>query len=379
MNLQVPVAELRKNKLFVATPMYGGQCFGSYTKSILDLSRVCANYGIPVQFSFLFNESLITRARNYLVDEFMRSGFTHLMFIDSDIDFDAEDVVKLLAINKPIIGGPYPKKCIAWENVYDAVRYGFVPNDNRGALADFAGDFVFNGAPGTTQMALNEPAEVLEIGTGFMLTRREVFEKFAAAYPDNWYNPDHNRSAAFDGSRKIYQYFQAEIERKHNRYLSEDYWFCQKAREMGESVWLAPWMKIRHHGTYIYGGDIPAMATVMNERQKRNDPVPAVVRIDGSKATETPAVPVAPKKQTVKMFSDQATTLRKKQFTEWAEKFGVQEAALVAAYKASYEEWLKTVPDLPILEKIEEMVKTNESLKRYTETPVEPVITEPQS
>lgn len=138
MNLEVPVSELQKKKLFIATPMYGGQCFGSYTKALIDLSRVCQSYGIQAQFSFIFNESLITRARNYLVDEFMRSGFTHMMFIDSDIDFNPMDVIALLALDKLFIGDPYPKKCVAWENVYDAVRFGLVPNNDRGKLADFA-------------------------------------------------------------------------------------------------------------------------------------------------------------------------------------------------------------------------------------------------
>jgi hypothetical protein len=68
---------------------------------------------MQVQFSFLFNESLITRGRNYLAHEFLESDATHLMFIDADIDFDPKDVIALLAMNKPVIGGPYPKKCIA--------------------------------------------------------------------------------------------------------------------------------------------------------------------------------------------------------------------------------------------------------------------------
>lgn len=276
MNLQVPVSELQKHSLFIATPMYGGQCFGSYTKSIIDLSRVCMQYGINAQFSFIFNESLITRARNYLVDEFLRSNFTHLMFIDSDIDFNPMDVLYLLAVQKPIVGGPYPKKCIAWENIYDAVRYGLVPNDQRGMLEQFAGDFVFNAAAGTKELKLNEPQKVMEVGTGFVMIERSVFTKFAEAYPGLYYYPDHNRSAAFAGDRQIYQYFQAEIVENNGRgrYLSEDYWFCQKAQAIGIDTWFCPWMQIKHHGTYIYGGSIPAMATVINERMKRNDPVP---------------------------------------------------------------------------------------------------------
>ena len=78
MQIQVSIDELRKNKLFVATPMYGGQCAGMYTRSIADLAAMCAKYQIPLQIYYLFNESLITRARNYCVDEFMRSGATHL-------------------------------------------------------------------------------------------------------------------------------------------------------------------------------------------------------------------------------------------------------------------------------------------------------------
>ena len=339
MDLEVPVTELQKSKLFVATPMYGGQCFGSYTKSILDLSRLCQSYGISCQFSFLFNESLITRARNYLVDEFLRSDHTHLMFIDSDIDFNPKDVLALLAMKKPIIGGPYPKKCIAWENVYDAVRYGMVPNENRHQLANFAGDFVFNAVPGTTEIKLNEPAQVLEIGTGFMLIEREVFTKFAEAYPQYWYNPDHNRSAAFDGSRKIFQYFQAEIEPDRQRYLSEDYWFCQKARQADISVWLCPWMEVKHHGTYIYGGSIPAMATVVNERTKRHDPVPATVLME-TPTQQTRVVTL--ENMTVAEFKAMSSAKRREVLELCATKFGVGVGAVSSQYQRYKEDWALT-------------------------------------
>lgn len=352
MNLEVPVKDLQKYSLFIATPMYGGQCFGSYTKSLLDLARVCQSYGIVAQFSFIFNESLITRARNYLVDEFMRSNHTHMMFIDSDIDFNPHDVIALLAMQKPVIGGPYPKKCIAWENIYDAVKYGFVPNDERWKLSEYAGDFVFNAAPGTTEMRLDRPAEVLEIGTGFMMVERSVFTTFAETYPQYWYNPDHNRSAAFDGSRKIYQYFQAEIENERGRYLSEDYWFCQKARAAGQTVWLAPWMQLKHHGTYIYSGSIPSMATVINERVKRNDPVPQVVMMDGAKSLQKEENPNV---MTIKQFYQASTTKRKELFGAWATEFEVAADALKSAYMEKSKEWIDSIPDLPIAEKIQEI------------------------
>ena len=114
---------LFRSKLMVCTPMYGGQCFGLYTKACLDLQALCINHRMEVRFSYLFNESLITRARNYLVDEFLhRSDCTHLLFLDSDISFDPRDVIALLALDKDVIGGPYPKKAIKWKSIKTAIK-----------------------------------------------------------------------------------------------------------------------------------------------------------------------------------------------------------------------------------------------------------------
>ena len=85
MEIQIELAELRKKKIFVATPMYGGMCHGMYTKASCDLAKISQAYEMDVKMFYLFNESLITRARNYCVDEFLRSDYTHMMFIDSDI------------------------------------------------------------------------------------------------------------------------------------------------------------------------------------------------------------------------------------------------------------------------------------------------------
>ena len=259
--LEIPIETLRTRKLFVATPMYGGMCNGPYTKSCLDLVSLCSRYGIQCQFYFLFNESLITRARNYLVDEFLRSEATHLMFIDSDIDFNPMDVLYLLAADKEVAGGPYSKKTIAWEKVYDAAHLGLVgPTDSPLKLEDYSGDYVFNLVPGTTEMRLDAPVPVLEIGTGFMMVRRDVFAKFKEAYPELAFRPDHNRSANFDGSRMIHAYFDTVICPETQRYLSEDYMFCQWARKIGIEIFICPWMKLKHIGTYIFGGNVESLA-----------------------------------------------------------------------------------------------------------------------
>lgn len=264
--IKVPVEELRKRKLFLATPMYGGQCAGMFARSVADLTALCTHYGIPLQMYFLFNESLITRARNYCCDEFVRSDATHMMFIDSDIGFNPQDVIALLALQDDdsdydIIGGPYPKKCISWEKVKRAVDKGF-GDDNPNDLEKYIGDYVFNPKNGTGQIPIGEPVEVLEIGTGFMMVRKKTLLKFAEAFPQYNYRPDHVRTEHFDGTREIMQYFQAEIDPKSKRYLSEDYWFCQKVQELGMKTWFCPWMKLQHVGTYIFGGSLADLAAV---------------------------------------------------------------------------------------------------------------------
>jgi hypothetical protein len=265
MEIQVSVEELRKYKVFCATPMYGGMAHGLYIKSSLDLQNTMSKYGIETKFSFLFNESLITRARNYLVDEFLRSDFTHLLFIDSDIHYNPQDVIAMLALDKDVIGGPYPKKSINWGNVADAARKH--PNMEPKELENLVGEYVFNVVKGTKQFQVTEPLEVMEIGTGFMLIKRQVFDKMKEAYPNIHYKPDHVGQANFDGSRYIHAYFDTVIDYKDSitgggsdRYLSEDYMFCQMWRKIGGQIYLCPWMKTQHVGTYPFTGNMPAVA-----------------------------------------------------------------------------------------------------------------------
>lgn len=259
---------LQGKKLMVATPMYGGQCFGSYTKSCIDLSMICMKMGIPITFKYLFNESLIQRARNYLVDEFYRSDFTHLLFIDSDISFDARDAITLLSYcgekenggKYDIVAAPYPKKAIAWEKVYDAVKEGFAET-NPMNLRNYTADFAFNPAKSSQKsFNINEPLEVLEAGTGFMCITKEAIDRFRSKYPKQKYTPDHARTANFDGSRPIYAVFDCLIDPASNRYLSEDYMFCQWARKINLQVWILPWIKLGHTGTYTFNGSMADLA-----------------------------------------------------------------------------------------------------------------------
>lgn len=267
MNLEITTEHLRKYSIFVGTPMYGGQCDGMFCKSTNELSQLCAQHGIPLKFYYLFNESLIQRARNYVVDEFLRSDATHLMFIDSDIGFKAGDVLALLGIQTmypekfDILTAPYPKKTIAWEKVNQAALNGF-SKENPFDLMYYAADYVFNPVPGVEEFRLDEPVEVSESGTGFMLIPRTVFERYEKAYPEYKYKPDHARTANFDGSREIMAYFDCKIDPESKRYLSEDYFFCRNAGKIGIKTHMCPWINLMHVGSYIYRGSLAAMAAL---------------------------------------------------------------------------------------------------------------------
>ena len=275
MQFELDIQKLRKKKLFVATPMYGGQCHGAYTKAITDLMILCTKYGIEAKLFFIFNESLVQRARNYLTDEFVRSGYDHMIFIDSDIHFEPQDVLVMMHFaasrdDMDVVCGPYPKKAISWEKIKIAVDKGYA-DKNPNQLEEFVGDYVFNPADGVTQFRVDEPIQVKESGTGFMLITREALQKYDKAFPGQSYKPDHVRTANFDGSREIMAYFDCVICPDTKRYLSEDYMFCQWMRKAGGKVWLLPWLRLKHAGSYIFGGSLQALAAINVSPTASND------------------------------------------------------------------------------------------------------------
>ena len=244
--------------VFIATPMYGGQCTGYYTQAVLTLQKALMAQGIHVTYSFMFNESLIPRARNALVHGFLNVQTeiqpTHLMFIDADIRFYAEHMIKMLQADLDIICGIYPKKEINWGLVRQAIAAG-VPDDQ---LKNHTGSFVVNlvGYSGEATVAVDQPVEIWNGGTGFMLIKREVFEKLADKVPSYINNVvDTNGGLKAD---PIKEYFSTSIEPESGVLLSEDYHFCKLARTHGIKVYAAPWAQLSHMGSYLFEGQLTA-------------------------------------------------------------------------------------------------------------------------
>ena len=228
--------------LVVGTPCYGGMMCTEYTQSLLDLKEACLTNNIKLTCIFLGNESLIQRGRNTIAHHFMKmQDATHLMFIDADQKFLANDIALMIKADKGIIGGPVPMKGIDWERV----RQGAVLNHPN--LSSLSGIFNINKLKNHEMIASNLPFQVKHIGTGFMLIRRDVFEKIKSHV--GWYTSTGNTT---DVNDKIYDYF--KVQNVNNELLSEDYNFCHMYREHGGTIWAAPWCVLGHFGSYLFSG-----------------------------------------------------------------------------------------------------------------------------
>jgi hypothetical protein len=218
-------------------------CTGAYTTSLLDVPGVLGHHGIQVGVWFVMNNSLIQSARNHLADLFLKNKeFTHMMFIDADIGFEAIDIIHMINADVDVIGGVYPRKKIAWNRVRDAIAAG-VPDDK---LPEHTGDMVIHMLDDADKAIVKagEPFEVKGIGTGFMLIKREVFEKLIGVV-DTYVNDDEEVENEF---------FFLKKHPENGKQLSEDYTFCHVCRENGIKVYIAPWAAFSHVGTYEFKG-----------------------------------------------------------------------------------------------------------------------------
>jgi hypothetical protein len=258
MNISFSKDSFPNVKLFIATPMYGGTCTSAYLNGMVDLSAACTAYNVGMSL-YGNTISLIQAGRNLCVSKFLESDYTHFLFIDADIGFTAKDALTLLQIvssdkeeKYDILAGPYPKKSISWDKVRHAVKQGLADKDSE-SLSNYVGNYSFLAPPGKP-FSFDAPAEVLETGTGFMMIPRRTFENFMKAYPQNFYN-------ASDGKRGC-AFFNCAIDPDTERFMPEDSLFCHNVRKMGGKVWVAPWLKLVHQGTYSFQGSLEHIAAI---------------------------------------------------------------------------------------------------------------------
>jgi len=238
-----------KVNLFVATPCYGSMLTEDYFHSILDLQNFCRQEEIGLNVQTLGQESLVTRARNTLVANFLdNESFTHLLFIDADIGFDAKSLKRFLEYDKDVMCAPYPMKLISWDMIPKLIEE---KKDYRNLCHPYVLNFSNKGEINVEKGF----AEVLDAATGFMLIKRECLLKMKEEYPDLRYKTDQIINNKEFESENTYLFFDT-MKDDDERYLSEDYAFSRRWQKIGGKIYADIGSKITHFGSYRYTGEL---------------------------------------------------------------------------------------------------------------------------
>lgn len=244
-----------------ATPCYISAVTMNYTTSIFSLSSQATKIGMNCVL-YMRSESLITRARNKIVRNFMASEkFTHLFFIDSDIAFKPEHAFRLLLADRDVVAGIYPMKKMLWPNqglpqgmtreVYET-HYAIYPFNPIGHGKQKVSEFIDE----------DGFVEVAEAPTGFMCIKREVFVKLMQAYPYLQYTPDGPPGHPME--KLHWRFFDCQVDPKTNRYLSEDFAFCHLWRNLGGKVYADSTSALGHMGQHMFHGNLRASLEAQN-------------------------------------------------------------------------------------------------------------------
>lgn len=219
-------------KIFIPVICYNHSANTEYMMSLIGLTHYLKDKGIGYELYPIFFESLVCRARNAAVANFLDSDCTHLLFIDSDIEFNPQSVTKLLLHNKDVICGLYPKKYFVMERL-----------EKNQEIVDFplAGEVVFN-AEGLLDSTY--------LPTGFLLIKREVFSKMIKEYPELHYEND---ISGYGNSEFFYNFFQVSV--RNGILESEDWGFCSLWKAVGGQVFVDPTIELGHIGLVRYSGN----------------------------------------------------------------------------------------------------------------------------
>lgn len=221
--VQVDVDYLRTTRVHIAMPCYGGMLTESTFMSFIKWANTARQLGIDWTLETMVNESLISRARNTLAAKFLdQEDSTHLFFVDADIGWEPWHLLVLLNRKVDVIGGLYPMKTmpIKWVvNGFDGAEEG----------------------PDGLQ-------EVSKAGTGFLLMKKEVFQKMNSHPAVKPYKNDIGLDPKYDKHLKTY--FDTAV--RQGRYYSEDWTFCENWRDIGGRVWVDKRVLLRHSGAYVF-------------------------------------------------------------------------------------------------------------------------------
>ena len=236
--------------LMICTPCHSDVTM-HYTQALLELQQLCIKKGIRITFTLL-KSSLVTQGRNLCVSAFLDSNCTHMLFVDSDIYFRAESIIKMLDLDKELISIPYPLKTMMWDKLYQKWNDGEVKN---------AGDI--HRWLNTYPMKVQDPnkitldsgvMEVTHSPTGCMLIKRIVFDKMIEKYPDKNIVQKTVINGEYVDRPHLWNFFDCIHEPETKTYLGEDFSFCKLWKDIGGKCYVFVNDPIIHVGEHQYEG-----------------------------------------------------------------------------------------------------------------------------
>ena len=244
-------------KIYIAIPAYGSQVYAEFVSSLLKLTNLFNKNKIEYSVEFMGSESLISRARNNFVARFYaESNYTHLLFLDADLIFNPDCVLKMISENKELIGSPYPKKKYNWSKIVSLVKDDEDMELSRGLMTDIN----YNFSKGEVNVK-STCLETKDIPTGFMLIRRSVISSLMMNYPERKYK---NNIAGFDKAMDNYFYDIFGTGVVNGTYLSEDYYFCALWKQCKGEIWADLTSTLKHIGIKEYTR--PPIAKIKEEK-----------------------------------------------------------------------------------------------------------------
>jgi len=239
-------------RLAIATPCFGGQVSSIYAASLFKLQR--ALHAVPdveLVVHLRDGDALITRARADLVALFLDDpAATHLLFVDADIGFTPEQVMRLVACGAEVVGGAYPIKRVNWDKARKVME-GNRPNPRSAVL-----DYVLEVEDPERITVVDGFARVRYAGTGFLMIRRYALERMYQHYSSLRFRREHSIADPLAASPNRVALFECMIDQGTGIYLSEDFSFCKRWTDMGGEIWADLTSRLDHVGPTIFHGDV---------------------------------------------------------------------------------------------------------------------------
>lgn len=242
---------MKPKTVMFACPAYGGMMHTTTVLSLFQAIPELTQANIHLALKITNGDSHVDRARNTVAMSFLNSGLDYLLFVDSDIGFQAKSIIRLVNSGYDVCGVAYPKKEIDWEKIKR-----IAPDCKDAAELEMrAMNYVINFPdPSKITITPDKFAEVQDLGTGFMLIHRSVFLKMIEAYPAM----KHMAPVASDGKpiddKPHYAFFDAQVDPESQQFLTEDWQFCRQWQRIGGKVWLDLTGVLSHTGSMHFTG-----------------------------------------------------------------------------------------------------------------------------